>query len=341
MGMRDTFKGEMDAKDEAREASTEVEALAPGHGRRADTPTDIPKPGWRDVLLRAKDGVNEHHLSLFAAGVAFYSLSALFPGIAALIAIWGLTFDPQDIQDQIATISRLLPSDAATIITDQAHKVATADSALSIGALIGFAIALYSAGAAVRALIEGLNVVYGEHEKRGFVRLNLLALALTVAFIGMLFVSLGLIAVVPAVLAWVGLDAISEMLISLLRWPLLFVAAGVGLAALYRYAPSREEPRWRWVSLGSMLATSLWVIASIGFSLYVKYFASYNETYGALGAVIILLMWFWLTAFIVLFGAQINAETEHQTAKDTTTGPPEPMGQRGAYVADTIGEEKK
>lgn len=338
--MRDTFKTDMHAKDKARNAQTAAEISAPGHGRRADTPAEIPKPGWRDVLLRAWDGVNEHHLSLFAAGVAFYSLSALFPGIAALIAIWGLTFDPQNIQDQIATISRLLPSDAATIITDQAHKVATADTALNLTALIGFVIAIYSAGAAVRALIEGLNVVYGEHEKRGFVSINLLAVGLTVGFIAMLFVSLGLIAVVPAVLAWVGLDAISELLISLLRWPLLFVAAGIALAALYRYAPSREEPRWRWVSLGSLLATTLWVIASIGFSLYVKYFASYNETYGALGAVIILLMWFWLTAFIVLLGAQINAETEHQTAKDTTTGSPQPMGQRGAYVADTLGERK-
>jgi len=148
------------------------------------------------------------------------------------------------------------------------------------------------------------------------------------------------IAGIPAIIAWVGLDALSGRLIVILRWPLLFVVAVIGLAALYRYAPSRHNAQWRWVSPGSLLATSLWVIGSIGFSQYIARFGNYNETYGSLGAVIVLLMWLWLSAFILLLGAQINAESEHQTAKDTTRGPPRPMGERGAYVADTLGERR-
>jgi membrane protein len=158
--------------------------------------------------------------------------------------------------------------------------------------------------------------------------------------IGMLIVSLAVIAVAPVLLETVGLGGIGELLITLLRWPLLFAVAVVGLALLYRYGPSRDEPRWQWVSWGAVLATTLWIAGSIGFSLYVKYFGSYNETYGTLGAVIVLLMWLWLSAFIVLLGAQLNAESEHQTTRDSTRGAPQPMGQRRAYVADTIGERK-
>jgi membrane protein len=336
--MKDDFEKAAEGRNDGKDQRTPPHTTA--RGRAADTPAEISKPGWRDILLRAKDGMNDHHISLVAAAVAFYSLSALFPGIASAIAIWGLIFDRGEIEQQIDAVSNFLPAEAATIITDQAHKVASADNTLGLAAVFGLLIALYSAGAAVRALIEGLNIIYGEEEKRGFVQLNLFAFAMTVGFLAMLLVALGVIAGIPVALTWVGWDSVSEMLITVLRWPLLFAVAAVGLSALYRYAPSRNEARWRWVSLGSLLATALWVIGSIGFSIYVTNFGSYNETYGSLGAVIILLMWFWLSAFIVLFGAQINAETEHQTAKDTTRGPPKPMGQRGAYMADTIGERK-
>ncbi len=309
-------------------------------GRAAEAPQEIPKLGWRDVLLRSWSALASQHLSLIAAGVAFYSLSALFPGIAALIALWSLIFDPAEIGRQIAAVGGLLPGDAAAIITDQAYKVAGENGALTLAAVFGLLIALYSSGAAVRALIEGLNIVYMETEKRGFVRLYLTSFAMTIGFIIMLLLALAVIAGIPAALAWVGLDSLSEGLINILRWPLLFVVAAMGLAALYRHAPSRDRAQWRWVSPGTLLATTLWVIGSIGFSQYVTHLGSYNETYGSLGAVIILLMWLWLSAFIVLLGAQINAESEHQTAKDTTRGPPRPMGQRGAYVADTIGERR-
>jgi membrane protein len=322
------------------DAARGARGSADKRGRAAEAPQDIPKLGWRDVLVRAWSALDANRLTLVAAGVAFYSLSALFPGIAAAIAIWSLMFDPAEIERQIAAMGTLIPGDAAAIITNQVRQVTGAGGALTLAAVFGLLVALVSSSAAVRALIKGLNIVYGESEKRGFVWLNLLVFAMTIGFIVMLLLALAVIAGIPVILAWIGLDMLSERLIVLLRWPLLFMAAVLGLAALYRYAPSREKAKWRWVSPGSLLATGLWVIGSIGFSQYVTHFGSYNETYGSLGAVIVLLMWLWLSAFILLLGAQITAESEHQTAKDTTRGPPQPIGKRGAYVADTLGERR-
>jgi membrane protein len=307
-------------------------------GRQADRPSRIPRAGWRDILLRTKNEIGEDHISLIAAGVAFYALLALFPAIAAMIAIWGLAFDPQQIGRQIEALSGILPQQAAAIVTDQARQVAGGGGGLSLAAAAGIVFALYSASKGTKALIEGLNVTYDEEEKRGFIRLNLLALALTLGVILAMIVAIGLIIVVPALLGNLGLGSLVQGLIGLLRWPILFLGALLVLAVLYRYAPSRAAARWRWVSWGAAVATVVWVIGSIAFSIYVSNFGSYNETYGSLGAVIILLMWFWLSSFVVLLGAEVNAEMEHQTEQDSTTGAPEPRGRRGAYVADQVGE---
>jgi membrane protein len=307
-------------------------------GRQADRPSEIPKSGWRDVLLRTKDQISDDHVSMVAGGVAFYGLLALFPGIAAIVAIWGLLFDPQQVEQQIAGMSGLLPQDAAAIVTGQARKVAAGGTGLSLAAIGGILFTLYSASKGMKALIEGLNIIYDEEEERGFLKLNLVALALTLAVIVALLVALGLIIVAPAVLGILGLGPIVQTVVDLLRWPVLFVGAMLVLAALYRYAPSRAAPRWRWVSWGAGIATAVWLVGSIGFSIYVSNIASYNETYGSIGAVIILLMWFWLSAFIVLLGAELNAEMEHQTERDSTTGPERPLGERGAYVADHVAE---
>jgi membrane protein len=235
-------------------------------------------------------------------------------------------------------VAGALPQQAASLLRDQAQRLASgAGGALSLAAVGGLLLTLYSAAKGMRALIEGLNVIYDEEEERGFLRLNLVALGLTLAVIVVMIVALGLIVVVPPLLGTLGLGATAEALVAWLRWPLLFVFAMVGLTVLYRYAPSRDEPRWRWVSWGSVIATVLWVLGSMAFSLYVRNFASYNETYGSLGAVVILLMWLWLSAFIVLLGAELNSEMEHQTGEDTTTGPARPLGQRGARMADTVG----
>jgi membrane protein len=270
--------------------------------------------------------------------VAFYGLLALFPALAALISIWALAFDPLQIEQQIGTLSGLLPPDAAGLVKEQAHKVAASVGGLSVGAALGILLALYGAAKGLTALIEGLNIIYDEQEERGFIRRNLLAFALLLVALVAMIVAIGAIIVAPIVLNLIGLGPVVETLLRLLRWPILFAVALVVLAVIYRYGPSRTPARWRWVSWGAAVATAIWTLGSIAFSIYVQNFGSYNETYGSLGAVVILLMWFWLSAFIVLLGAELNSEMEHQTERDSTTGREKPLGRRGAYVADHVGE---
>ena len=312
-----------------------------GRGRQAHRPREIPKPGWRDIALRTWTEMGRDHVSMIAAGVAFYGLLALFPAIAAMISLWGLMFDPMAIEQQIEQVSAALPQQAADIIKEQAKAVAAnAGGGVGLAAIAGLLLTLYSTSKGIKSLIEGLNIIYDEEESRGFIKLNLTAFGLTLLMIVMMVGVLGLIVVLPVVLQGLGLGSAVETLIALLRWPLLALVALVALALLYRFAPSRATPRWRWVSWGAGVATVLWVVGSIAFSIYVSNFGSYNETYGSLGAVIVLLMWFWLSAFIVLMGAELNSEMEHQTAKDSTTGEPQPMGERGAHAADTVGEKQ-
>jgi len=317
-----------------------VTKLEEGRGRRVDRPQEMPGSGWRDILWRTKEEITKDHVSMIAASIAFYGLLSMFPLIAAIISIWGLLFDPQQIAGQIEAVSGALPEDAAGIVTDQAQAVASdAGAGISFAAIFGILLALYGASKGMQAMIEGLNIAYDEEEKRGFIKLYLVIFALTIGLILTAIIVLGLVAVLPAVLESLGLGTTIETLIRYARWPLLLLVALFGLAVLYRYAPCREDPKWRWVSPGAVVATVLWLVGSIAFSIYVSNFGSYNETYGSIGAVVILLMWFWLSAFIVLLGAELNCELEHQTARDTTEGDPEPMGERGAYAADTVGRK--
>jgi membrane protein len=307
-------------------------------GRQADTPSQIPKPGWRDILLRTWNEIGNDHVSLIAAAVGFYGLLALFPAIAALISIWALVFDPQQIEQQIEGLSAFLPPEAAAIIMEQARNVAADAGGLSLTAAGGILFALYSASKGMKALMEGLNMIYDEDEERGFIKLNLIAFGLTLMVIAAMIVALGAIIIVPVLLNFLGLGPLAETLVGLLRWPLLFAVALFVLAIVYRYAPSRAVARWSWVSWGAGTATLIWILGSIAFSMYVQNFGSYNETYGSIGAVVVLLMWFWLSSFTVLLGAELNSEMEHQTERDSTTGSPQPRGRRGAYVADHVGE---
>ena len=309
-------------------------------GRAAGTPREIPAAGWRDVLWRVKDEMAKDNLSLVAAGVAFYALLAIFPGIAAVVSIYGLVVDPQTVSDQLAATSQVLPQETRGIIQEQLTRVtSSASTALSLGAIVSLLLALWSANKGTQSLISALNIVYDEPEKRGFVRLTLISLGLTLGIILFLIVGLAAIAAMPALFGNLGLPDGIQQLASWLRWPVLGLAFVIGLATLYRFAPSRHEPRWRWVSWGAVLATIMWLIGSALFSWYVSNFGSYNETYGSIGAVAVLMMWFWLSALIVLLGAELNAEMEHQTERDTTRGGEQPMGERGAYVADTIGHK--
>jgi membrane protein len=300
---------------------------------------DIPMRGWRDVGWRMWAGFNEDRILLVAAGATFYLLLALFPALTAFVSLYGFVADPRTIADHIAFLGGVLPSGGLEIINTQLQALVKQDSdALSAGFLLGLAIALFSANSGIKSLFEGMNVAYGEAENRSFVKLNALSLAFTMGaiLVGVcLIVSVG---IVPAMLAFLRLDQWTELLISLLRWPLLLLLVGGGMTVLFRYGPSREKAKWRWLSVGAALATLVWLAASWAFSFYLQNFADYNATYGTLGAVIGFMMWTWISVIILLVGAELNAELEHQTSEDSTIGLPQPLGSRGAQMADTVGK---
>ena len=320
----------------ADESSWEDQA---DRGRNASTPADIPAKGWRDILWRVWAALGNDNVSIVAAGVAFYGMLAVFPAITSFVSLYGLLADPADVQSQFASLRGFIPDEAWSLMNRQLQAVASSsEKGLGIGAAIGLAIALWSGGAGIRALMTALNIAYHEVEKRSFVRFYGTAFLFTLAIVVIGIFSLGVIVVVPVALNLIKLGALTEALIKVTPWLVLAAVITVALGALYRYGASRSSPKTRWVSPGAILATVLWLLSSILFSFYVANFASYNQTYGSLGAVVILLMWFWISAYIVLLGAELNAEMEHQTSKDTTDGRPKPMGKRGAFVADHVGE---
>jgi membrane protein len=312
-----------------------------GHaaGREAERPSEIPPRGWFAILKRVKAEVKDDNVTLLAAGVAFYAMLAVFPAIIALVTIWGMVADPDQVESQVGEFAESLPSGADQLITAQLESVASAGrQALSIGLAISLLAVLWSASGGVQGLIKSLNLVYDERETRGFVKLRGLSLLLTLGAILVAVVALSLIAVFPAFVESLDLGQTGELAASIGRWVILAVVVLASLAVLYRNAPDRANPRWRWVSWGTVVALVLWLLGSIGFSWYVDNFGNYNQTYGALAAVIILLLWLFLSAFAVLLGAEFDAEIERQTVRDTTTGPERPLGERGAEVADTVGE---
>jgi membrane protein len=304
-------------------------------GRSARTPTDIPAAGWKEVLTRVVAEVRKDHVSLLAAGVAFKLLLALFPALIAAVSLWGLLADPETITEQISGLVSALPEEVGGIIEQQLTQVAGAGAgALSWTLALSILLALWSASAGMAGLIEGCNAAYDEVEGRSFLRKRALALGFTVAGMVFLLLTLGLIAVLPAVLGTLGLGSAAELAVRIGQWPLLALLAMGAIALIYRYAPDRDEPQLRWATGGAVLATVLWLLASAIFTVYVQVAGNFAETYGALAGVIVLMLWLYLTAFSILLGAEFNAETEHQTRVDTTVGEPQPMGRRGAYVAD-------
>lgn len=310
-----------------------------GRGRGADRPSEIPMAGWRDIALRVKDEIGNDNVSVVAAGVAFYSVLALFPALAALVSLYGMVADPAQIQGHIDSMQGVLPQDVLGTIEEQLNSLSSeSSSALSFGAIGGLLFSLWSATKGLRALIASFNIAYDEDEQRGFVKIAAISLLLTAGAIIFMIVAIGLITLLPIMLGALGLTGWLQTLLGLLRWPLLALMLVFGLAVLYRYAPCRSKPQWRWVTWGSAIATVLWVIGSIAFSLYVENFASYNETYGSIGTAIVLLMWFYVSGYVIVLGAEINAEMERQTRADTTVPPDDPMGERGAYAANTLGE---
>ncbi|MGE5504789.1 MAG: YihY/virulence factor BrkB family protein [Actinomycetota bacterium] len=316
--------------------------MADTHGRTADRPSEIPKAGWWDIVLRMKDAVVECNLDVVSAGIAFNEFFALFPALLAAVSLYGLIADPSTAEHHMSAVAGVLPGEAQSIITDQLRQIAGAGGGkLGLSLAISVLVALWGATRGVKALIEGLNIVYREDEKRGFLALNGAAIALTVAALVFGLVALVLIAGLPAVIDLLPLGGLAKLAVAIARWPLLALFLLAGLAVIYRYAPSRDRPRWRWVSWGAVLAALVWLAGSALFSVYVANFGKYNQSYGSLAAVAVLLLWFQLTSFSVLLGALLDAELEHQTTRDTTTGPERPLGERGAHVADTVGRRRR
>jgi membrane protein len=310
-----------------------------GRGRTAKDPRQIPAPGWKDILVRSWHEVSDNNIFLVAGGVTYAVLLALFPALAALVAIYGLLLDPAQVERQVAALSNILPAETTQMIADELHKLVSASQgSLSVGAGAALLLALWSASRGMSGLITAFNIAYEQKETRGFFKFNLIAIGLTVLMLIGGTVIIALVGVLPAAIQFVGLGPSTQILVLVLQWPLLIVVVMAGLAVLYRYAPDRRQPCWRWVSPGAIVATVLWLVGSVGFTVYVAHFNSYDRTYGSLGGVVVMLTWLYLSSFVSLFGAVVNAQSERQTVADSTAGAPRQRGDRGAYAADTVGE---
>ena len=313
-------------------------AAEDGRGRHASSPWEIPWAGWKDILWRTYARIGDDRLLAVAAGVVFYGLLAIFPAITALVSLYGLFAKASTISEHLSLASGVLPAGGMEIIQEQINRItAKGDAKLSIAFASSLALTLWSANAGMKAVIDALNVTYEEKEKRGFIKLNLISLALTGGAILVLLVAIGAIVVLPLVLAYIGLGGWTETLLRLLRWPLLLCMVILALAVLYRFGPSRESPRWEWITAGSAFAAVTWLCGSALLSWYLANFANYDATYGSLGAAIGMMIWIWMSSIVILLGAELNSEVEHQTARDSTTGHERPIGERGAAMADTVG----
>lgn len=298
-------------------ARTEQPPTSDVPGAGADRPTDVPRAGWWQIVRRAWTASKADQVPLLAAGVAFFAFLSLFPALVALVMVYGLVADPEQARRQVESFAGPLPAEARTLLTDQVDALtSSSQQSLGIGLVIALAVALWSASGGVGQLVTAVNTAYDEEETRGFVRRKALALLLTLGSIVVVVIALLLVAVLPALLKALGPPPVLGFAVQVLRWLLLVALVTVALAVVYRLAPDRDAPRLRWVSVGAVAATLLWVLASVGFSLYVTLFGSYSETYGALAGVVVLLLWLWITSYAVLLGAEANAEAEQQTGRD-------------------------
>ena len=308
-------------------------------GEQAELPTQIPAKGWWQVTRRAFKESSADNVGILAGGIAYAAFLALFPALIAGISLFGLVADPATIAQQAEGVLAALPETAQPLLRDQIVALTqTPSGALSFSLVVSILLALWSASAGTSSLMTGINIAYDEQESRNFLKLRGTALLLTLGAIVFMLLALALVAVVPALLNALQLGTFINVIVQIVRWALLVVLVVVALAVVYRMAPDRDAPQFKWTSIGALVAAALWVLASLGFSFYVNNFGSYNKTYGALAGVVVLLLWLYLTSYIILLGAEINAESEKQTRQDTTTGPPLPMGERRAEAADTVAD---
>lgn len=306
-------------------------------GRDATRPHEIPARGWLDIGARVWTELGADNVSLVAAGVAMLAMLAAFPALAALVSIFGLFADPTQIGGLMQPLMAALPTDVVTLVDEHLSSISERDeTTLGVGAAVGLLLALWSARKGMSALISACSIAY-EEPRRSWLATLIYSVAFTLAAIlGFVFVlSLGI--AMPVAVETLRIPEWAQNAVALLRWPMLWLVAVGGLSVIYRYAPNRRRAQWPWVRWGAVWAGTVWLLGSMAFSYYVTAWASYAETYGAVGGVVVMLLWFYLTSFVIILGAEINAEIEHQTAVDTTVGEPKPLGERGAYVADSVG----
>ena len=314
-------------------------AREPGRGREANTPEQIPPRGWKDILWRVLWSIPANRIMSTSGGVAFFALLAVFPAIAAIVSLYGLFADESTIGKHLSLLSGFLPGGILQLVAEQITLISRqGNETLGTAFVVGLLVALGSANSGMAALFDALNVVYDEREKRSLVRFYATTFLFTLAGIAFVILAITGVVVLPIILKFVGLATTTERLLTILRWPILLVTIVVSLACIYLYGPSRRDAQWRWVIWGSILGALLWMVASMLFSWYVATFDSYNKIYGSLGAGVGFMVWLWISALIVLLGGELNAEMEHQTARDTTEGGPKPLGSRGAMMADHVGE---
>lgn len=308
-------------------------------GRHAESPKEIPKSGWKDTLLRVKDQLTHDRVSMVSAAMAYYALFALVPALSSVVLIYAWVSDPSEISAHLAKASDVLPAELMDTLNTQLGALSSkASSKLGFGAIFSLLIATWSASKGAKAIMEALNMIYEEEDERSFIRQNLLAISMTLLGAVLAIVAMGVIVGIPAVTSFFNFGDKIEIIATAASWVILLAIFSFYLSFIYRFGPHRQKAQWKWVSWGAVMASVMWAIVSALFSWYAKEFGNFNKTYGSLGAVIVLMTWFYLSSYVILIGAEVNAELEHQTKKDTTTGAEKPMGERGARMADTIGE---
>jgi len=314
IGKRFPAQPEIEQGPPLRKSAREIADAQPARDKSPATLIQIAK----NVFVR----IGKDNLSLVAAGVAFYAMTAIFPAIAAFVSIYGLFADPANVQDQVASLSSLLPAASLKLLTDALQSYASkSHSSLNFALLVAVALALWSAKAGVSALMTGLNIANEQEEKRSFIMQQIAALALTLGAIVLGMIALAALAVLPVLIGFLPLPVEVKTALDLGRWPLLALLVAFALAVVYRFGAYKEHPKWRWISWGAAIATVLWIIGSAAFSYYVSNFGSYDATYGSLAAPVVLLLWFWLSALIVLIGAEIDAELEHSDSGEVRPPP--------------------
>jgi len=309
---------------------------------KAATPREISKKGWIAILKRVKNQIEEDNVTLVSAGVAFYFFLALFPAIAAIFSIYGLVVEPAQVEEQMVQIAQFLPEKALDLVSGILERTATkSEEALGWSLILSVLFSLWSANKATNAVFVGVGIAYHEPNKRGFLKTKALTLLFTFGGIVAGIVSIAFVIGFPAVIERLNLPEIIQFAFGVLRWIILAVVIYFALAVIYKIAPDRKNPKYIWVNWGAVIATFLWLTGSLLFTLYVNNFGNFDQMYGSIAAIIILLLWFFLTGFIVIMGAEINSEMEHQTGIDSTVGKDKPMGKRGAHYADQVADENK